>query len=205
MKKPLKYLLITAIIGLLGYNSVFLETLSSRKQKASVALNFETLADSLYYRGILPKSPGVAWSVLQDSIAANPEAAFSQYGNRLGIGNSAYFMIQASGTIESITETSIALISDDSSTLRLETRYIFGNAIRDASRLVALTDFKTTSEFNSLSEALNRLIRNKVIPEAITGLQPGDQISVTGAVKLNRSESVPQNISVFPATLKKIP
>jgi predicted lipoprotein len=46
--------------------------------------------------------------------------------------------------------------------LEIDTKFIFGNAIRDASGLVKLTDFKTTAEFNKISESLNTIIREKL-------------------------------------------
>ena len=72
----------------------------------------------------------------------------------------------------------------------VDTEFIFGNAIRDASRLVKLTDFKTNAEFNALSEALNSIIREKAIPEDLEELRHGDEVTVNGAIKLSKNEDL---------------
>jgi predicted lipoprotein len=66
---------------------------------------------------------------------------------------------------------------------------------------VKLTDFKTNAEFNKVSEALNALIRTKVIPPVVQQLEVGDEISVSGAVKLSRKESDPSEIVLTPAQI----
>lgn len=203
MKSLLKPSLVLALLVMLGYNSVYFEKLSERREAAEKTVDFAALADSLYYQGILKTSEPVAWADLRDELNTAPDSAFARYGNRLGIGTSAFFFVRQGGIIAEITPEAIRLEPTSEGAVEINTRYVFGNALRDASRQVTLTDFKTNAEFNSLSEALNRLIREQVLPPVLEGLQPGDSIAVTGAVKLGMRNPVPARLTITPAQIVK--
>ncbi len=189
MKKIYKYGLLILALGFLGYHSVYFEKLSEVKAREDKEFDFHAYADSLYYEGMIKNDLAVSVPELLSALASDQEKAFEQYGNRLGIGQSAYFMVAATGRITEISNEEIRIINEEGNTLIINTKYIFGNALRDASGLVKLTDFKTNAEFNRVSEALNKLIRTKAIPSVKQQLQPGDRIRVTGAVKLSKKNT----------------
>lgn len=199
--KAYKYGILILALAFLGYHSVYFEKLSEVRAQEEVAFDFNSFADSLYYQGVLTTVSPVDLGELLTAIRTDQAAAFERYGNRLGIGNSAYFMVQCRGIIREISEDEIVLQTEGAGAVLINTRYIFGNALRDASGLVKLTDFKTNAEFNKVSEALNALIRTKVIPPVVEQLQVGDEVSVSGAVKLSRKESDPSEIVVTPAQI----
>jgi predicted lipoprotein len=70
--------------------------------------------------------------------------------------------------------------------------------------LVKLTDFKTTAEFNKISESLNTIIREKAIPDEIKTVKVGDTIDLVGAVKLGEKQQDLLNLSVLPIKISKI-
>lgn len=178
------------IIGILAYNSVYFKKLSDVKNQKINSFDFNTYADSLYYKGILTETKPIALQTLTSEIQNNKEETFKKYGNRLGIGNSAFFMVETKGKILSIIDGVIKINSPENGVVSIDTKYIFGNAIRDASGLVKLTDFKTNADFNKVSEALNTIIREKVIPPTLKNLKTGEDISVIGAIKLSKKESL---------------
>ena len=65
--------------------------------------------------------------------------------------------------------------------------------------MVKLTDFKTNADFNKVSEALNALIREKVIPSVIQKIKVGDEIDVTGALKLSKKEVL--SLEILPVSM----
>jgi hypothetical protein len=188
MKKAYKYGLLLLSLGFLGYHSVYFKKLSEVRAQEGKAFDYQAFADSLYYQDMLKKDVSIGLPELLTAIKTDVEGAFAKYGNRLGIGNSAYFMVKCSGSINAINEDAILLKTEPSGDVSINTTYIFGNALRDASGLVKLTDFKTNAEFNKVSEALNALIRKKVIPPLKEGLKLGDEIEVIGAVKLSKKD-----------------
>jgi predicted lipoprotein len=176
------------LIAFLGYNSVYFQKLSTHKNQKNVTFDFNLFADSLYFKGILTNTKAIDLNELLVQIKENSDSAFKTHGNRLGIGNSAFFMVKSQGKVSKIDNGQLTIAALNGSFINLETKYIFGNAIRDASGLVKLTDFKTNADFNKVSEALNTVIREKVLPKNISKIKIGDEISFTGALKLSKKE-----------------
>jgi len=201
MKKRYAYILGLLIVLTLGYNSVYFKKLSVVKAATKENFDFKAYADSIYYKGIL-KSKKITLSDLTSLMQSNPETTFEKYGNRLGIGNSAYFMIQSTGKIIDIKDGLYTIADEKNGIVYIDTKYIFGNAIRDASGLVKLTDFKTNAQFNKVSESLNDIIRNEVIPKEISKVKVGDSISFSGAIKLSKKQNLQEKISVIPSQIK---
>lgn len=201
MKKRYAYILGLLIVLTLGYNSVYFKKLRVVKASTKENFDFKAYADSIYYKGIL-KSKKISLSDLTSLMQSNPETTFEKYGNRLGIGNSAYFMIQSTGKIIDIKDGLYTIADEKNGIVYIDTKYIFGNAIRDASGLVKLTDFKTNAQFNKVSESLNDIIRNDVIPKEISKVKVGDSISFSGAIKLSKKQNLQEKISVIPSQIK---
>ncbi len=200
MKKMYKYIFLCFLIAFLGYNSVFFKKLSEIKKQQSAAFNFNSFADSLYYKGILKRPNTIDLQELLAQIETNSDSAFKIHGNRLGIGNTAFFMVKGTGKVISIVDGEIMVKTAQNSIVSINTKYIFGNAIRDASGLVKLTDFKTNAEFNKVSEALNTVIREKALPPISKNIQVGNEISFVGALKLSKKEDFA--LSILPVFLE---
>lgn len=198
MQRIYKYVLILFSLAFLGYHSIYFEKLSEARSKEEGELDFDAYADTLYHEGMLKNDLSVEISSLLTAIKTDKEKAFDQYGNRLGIGSSAYFMVEARGTITDITADGIGLITEEVGKISINTKYIFGNALRDASGLVKLTDFKTNAEFNQLSEALNTLIRTKIIPPIKQKLKEGQTIQVIGAIRLSKKNEGNRPLVITP-------
>lgn len=202
MNKTLKYCLGLIALVLLAYNSVYFTDLDEMKAIQESGIDFSQKATELY-EDILSKSSNLEVATLAAELSSDVDSTFAKYGNRLGIGNSAYFMVAADGIITKINGGELELKTNDGRNIKVETKFIFGNAIRDASGLVALTDYKTNAEFNKLSEALNTHIREQVIPASITGLQVNDQVKVVGALKLSKSEPLNNQMEILPVSIQK--
>lgn len=204
MKTKTGYVTILVILAVLflGYHSVYFRRLSTMSSDQPKVLDFASRADSLY-RGILSNEQPVALEHLLSEISNDPNLAFNTYGNRLGIGNSAFFMVNCSGKVVEKTDSGITVGTIQNLSVFIDTKFIFGNAIRDASGLVRLTDYKTNADFNKLSEALNAIIREKTIPAELTVISVGDSVQVQGAIKLNKSGIAPDAYTILPVRITK--
>lgn len=202
MKKQYTLLLAILIVALLGYNSVYFKKLSEVKNAKKENFDFAAYADSIYFKGILKNKKNISLNNLINLFQNNPETAFKKYGNRLGIGNSAYFMIQSTGKILDVKDGLYTIADEKNGVIYVDTKYIFGNAIRDASGLVKLTDFKTNAQFNKVSESLNHIVRDSIIPVAIKKVKIGDSITFTGAIKLSKNQNLFKDITVIPTQIK---
>jgi hypothetical protein len=190
------------IVCFLAYNSVFFRKLSDQSSSINSKFDFIAYADSVYYQGILKQAKPISLLDLQKELSENKEVAFSKFGNRLGIGQTAYFMVSINGTILNKTDRGLELKTVDGKVFTIDTRFIFGNAIRDASKLVKLTDFKTNKEFNKVSEELNNIIREKAIPSKLKSLTVGDNVEVVGAIKQSKKDALP--INILPVNISKL-
>ncbi|MES2798056.1 MAG: DUF2291 family protein [Bacteroidota bacterium] len=195
----MKRIAILIIIVFLGYNSVYFEKLSLRTSKSGKNIDFEPIAVKLYAEIIQKTAPNI--DSLQAELLDNQDSTFARYGNRLGIGKSAYFMGIMEGEITQINKNEIILKSQKGVEYHLDLVFIFGNTIRDASKLVKLTDYKKTSEFNALSEALNTIIREQKIPVQLANLKVGDKVDAKVAFKLGRKESDFSKLTFLPITI----
>lgn len=190
------------IVCFLAYNSVYFKKLSEQSASESSKFNFVAYADSIYNQGILKQAKPIALADLQKELGKNTENAFSQFGNRLGIGQTAYFMVSVDGTVLNKTVDGFEVKTADGSIYPIDTKFIFGNAIRDASKLVKLTEFKTNADFNKVSEELNNVIREKAIPAQLSTLTVGDKVEVVGAIKQSKKDALP--ILILPANITKL-
>ncbi|NBA85215.1 DUF2291 family protein [Emticicia sp. CRIBPO] len=201
MNKIYRYIIAAVLVLFLGYKSIYFKKLSEVKQLDKSGFDYDAYADTLYNKGILSEDMGVGLDELMFMIQTKPDSAFSIYGNRLGIGNSAYFMVKGNGRISAVQDGSLKILTEKGESVTLDSKYIFGNDLRDASRLVKLTDFKTNAEFNKVSEALNTLVREKVIAPTVQRLREGDKISFMGALKLNRKHLSDIEFMIIPAQI----
>lgn len=192
----MKKIVIIIIIGLLGYNSVYFKKLSELNNNATQKFDFTEYTDSLYHQGILKNDSIINLDALISELSTNKEAAFNKYGNKLSIGNSAYFMVKFSGEIAAKTNEGFTLKTDNGQSYSIDAKFIFGNAIRDASKLVKLTDFKTNTEFNQISESLNKLVRDDVLPKKLKYIGIGDKIIGKGVINQSKKENLPIKITL---------
>jgi predicted lipoprotein len=192
----MKKIVIIIIISLLGYNSVYFKKLSELNNNATQKFNFTKYTDSLYHQGILKNHTIINLNALLSELSTNKEAAFNKYGNKLSIGNSAHFMVKISGEIAAKTNEGFTLKTDNGQNYSIDSKFIFGNAIRDASKLVKLTDFKTNTEFNQISESLNKLVREDVLPKKLKDINVGDKIIGKGVISQSKKENLPIKITL---------
>lgn len=202
MKKVYVYSLAFLLVAFLGYHSVYFKKLSEVRNANKEHFDFKAYADSIYYKGILKSKKVIPLSQLISMVNKDQEKTFKKYGNRLGIGNSAYFMIKGSGRIIDIKDGLYTIADENNGVIFIDAKYIFGNALRDASGLVKLTDFKTNAQFNKVSEALNDIVRNEVIPNEVKKVKIGDSISFLGAIKLSKKQTLFTDLLIIPSQIK---
>ena len=208
MNKLLKYILIVAVIGLLGYKSVYLEKLSTRKTEASQKFDAVAFSKKLWEEKMPAKiDSAVDLSLLIKEVTTDKEAAFKKYSNAMGIGNYRYALIKTQATVISVNEDEIQLqlpLEDSVITAVLATEYIYGNAVRDASALIDIKDFPNTDNLNSVSEEMNKMVRTTVLPPFKTTVKKGDKINITAAVELNKEHIKWSGLELLPVRLQII-
>jgi predicted lipoprotein len=202
-RKAIKYGIGILVIGLLGYNSIYFQPLDKKlADNNEISFDAKAYVDGIWgneLRMVYKDAPDIA--LLIDSLEHNTAAAFETYGYALGIGNIGYFRVKGEGMVTAVNNNNV-LLQVGSHVIEVETEFVYGNAIRDASGLVKLNDYDNSSDFNSISESINEKIRKELIPEFRSKVKIGDKVRFEGAIELNKAHLKLSRIEVIPITLQ---
>ncbi|HEY4148341.1 MAG TPA: DUF2291 domain-containing protein [Chitinophagaceae bacterium] len=208
LRKLIKYTLIASVVFLLGYKSVYFRKLSSFQQAGKENFDAVSFTDKLVAERFPARlDSAVDLNELIHAVETDPANAFARYFNAIDIGNSRYCIIKTTATVASIAEDRIMLQvnhADSLLSLQLETEYIYGNAIRDASELVDIKDFVNTMDLNHISEELNKMVRTTILPPFKKQVKTGDKVEVTAAMEINREHIRFNQQKLIPVRLKII-
>lgn len=205
MKKFLKYAFALIVVLFAGYHSVYFKKLSEVQAGTSKGKVNTTAYSRTFWNKKLPSSLNKAVAVheLINLLETDPQKAFTSYGKALGIGDLKCFLIKGEGTVKQINENDIVVQTGPANrTVEIETEYVYGNAVRDASGLISMNEFDNTSDFNEVSAGINKIIREEVLPDFKKTVKRGDRIGFTGATELNRKFIKLDAIEITPVQLK---
>jgi predicted lipoprotein len=169
MKKLYKYTIAAAIISVAVYFSASIEDLKEVKaRQRSVTFNAAEYARDFWDNrlfGNLEKS--VDAKKLIGLFNTNMTDAVKEYGKTPGVSNVYAYLLKGRGQILSVNEDGL-LVSVGEQQINpdifIETgSYIPGNAVRDASGLIDVSDFTDTMKFNEISAEINKIIVKEVI------------------------------------------
>ena len=189
-----KILFIIVVLGVLS-QAVYVRPLSERTLESKDYEVDQTTIDQLY-DGILDSPFVLSLDQLKEELNNNSQQAFHEWGNRMGIGNSSYFSVKGSDELSRIEDGVITLASG----LVIDSKFIFGNELRDASRLLRLEDFESQNDLNTLTASLNEKLRSTI---DVTAFKSGDVIEYVGAIEVFQSLWNINDLKLIPAQLKK--
>ncbi|MFY0688564.1 MAG: DUF2291 family protein [Cyclobacteriaceae bacterium] len=206
MNKYLKYTIGAVITVFVIYNSVYFQSLDEKKAAEEVVeLNVEQLVNELWDNSLLSAyDAAINITELISALQNNPEATFEKNGNSLGIGNIGYFQVAGQGEVIEINENNV-LVEIEDKIIEIETEFIFGNAIRDASGLFKVNDFDNTDDFNRISESINGKVRAELIQKFRSNVKIADQVMFKGALELNQAHLDLSKIEIIPISLQTNP
>ncbi|GAB4018575.1 DUF2291 domain-containing protein [Spirosoma koreense] len=203
MPKNLKYALLLVLIAVVAYNSVYFKKLDevNASAGASTGTKFDAAAyaQTFWKTKLLPDSAkATELTTLLPLLKSDKEKAFDTYSHALGIGNIRYFLVKGEGRITAVGDNDITVLLPSGDVVKLATEYIFGNAARDASGLIRITEFDNTMDLNNVSAELNTIIRQKVAPILKATAKPGGSVRFIGAIELNQAHLHLENLEVIP-------
>lgn len=203
MNPILKYGIGLLLLGVVGYNSVYIKKLDEVKTAGmSEVGKFNALqyAANFWTNQLLPAAPRSATDLLTllPLLQTDKEKAFTIYSHALGIGNIRYFLVKGEGAVTTMGENDITITLPTGKPVHIATEYIFGNATRDASGIIKITDFENTTDLNNVSAELNELIRKQVIPTLKTNTKPGQKLTFIGAMELNQAHLHLDELMIIP-------
>lgn len=209
LRKYLKYLAAFIVFVVILTNSIYIRKLSD-VNAASTKKKFdsERYASEFWTNKLIPSlNKAIEINALTGLLKKEPEQTFKKYAHALGIGNLKYFMVKGSGLVQSVDENSIAILvttPQDKNKVSVETEYVYGNAVRDASGIIRMNEFDNTMDFNEVSAEINKIIRTKVLPGFKANVKKGDSVQFTGAIELNQKHLNLVAMEVTPIAIKII-
>lgn len=204
MSKTLKYTIGIFAAILVVYLSLDIQNLE--KHKAASAPASFNIADYTvkFWNDSLPASIASApqLSDLLKLLNENPESAFAKFGHKLGISKTYYFMAKSKGTIEKVDSEFLVLALDGNTKVKIATDFIFGNAVRDGSGKVNINYFLNMTDFNNVSVAINKLVKEKVVSRLRKSAQIGQILEFAGAIEISEENIDLANLLIIPVSVK---
>lgn len=199
----LRYLVYAVLTGVVLYHSVYFEPLDQHQlQQNQGELQPAEFARD-FWNNLLMKNleRAVSASKLIQLFENDMATAVQQYGQTLGISSTHSYLVQGQGRITAVNKNGVEVSIEappDSPEVFIETRDIFGNAVRDASGLLNIDDFKSTMEYNAISVEINTIIREEVVPEILREAELGRSIRFVGAAEVNEDDPELSPLHVVP-------
>jgi predicted lipoprotein len=204
MKKPIKYSIWILTILLVLFLSLDIQKLDDYKA-ADTTVHFSPKEYATeFWENKMPAVINQASPLLPlvDLLRNDPEKAFTDFGQKLGISRTWYFMIKGEGSIEAVEEENLMVKMNDDFQTRIATSFIFGNAIRDGSGAVDIDEFLNMTDFNNVSIEINNLVKNNVVPVLNKNAKPGMKLEFTGTFEIKEDEIDVQSIRIIPVSVK---
>ncbi|MBN1559585.1 DUF2291 family protein [candidate division KSB1 bacterium] len=204
-KKYIGILFISCLLVIALYHSVYFENLDAKKEGEKVKdLNPADKVDYFWSSKLDQVLPSAIDLKLFDSqLADDPASLMRQYGKAVGITSTFSFLVKyhAKQVTPGAEKIPVAL-ADGYTNYYLQTKYIFGNAARDATGYFDIDEFENTMAFNAIATELNKLISTRVITK-LDSLSPGEMITFIGALEIN-SENIPRQIGIVPLQIAAV-
>lgn len=204
--KLLKYILLIAVIALVGYKSVYFKKLSDVKQTTAQKFDANTFSQKLWKEKFVTKiDSAIELAALVTLMQSNVDKALDQYANAMAIGNYRYSLVKVTGVVTAINEDDVAIeIPTTNGTMNatIATEFIYGNAIRDASKLIDVKDFTNSTDLSNISEALNSIVKKEVLPSFKSSVKKGSKLELVAAIEINKEHIKLYQLELIPVQIK---
>ena len=202
MNKPIKYSFWSLAILLILFLSLDIRKLDEYKA-ADTTVKFDAVEyarDTWNNEIPLAVKDALEIDLLIDLLENEPEQAFNEFGRKLGISKIWYFLTKGKGTVESVEDEFIWVNTGPRKQVKIATAFIFGNAVRDGSGVVDIDEFVNMTDFNNVSVIINDIIREEVVPELKSKVQPGMNVEFAGAFEIKEDELNTDSIRIIPVS-----
>jgi predicted lipoprotein len=135
-----------------------------------------------------------------------PDIAIERYSTRTRhVSSTHFFLLQGEGKIVSIGQEGVLICLTEAKVnteILITTDLIFGNAVRNASGLVDSDDFPDSMDYNKVSEEINNIVMNEVIPSFHDKVKEGLKVHFVGAAEVFESDPQISPLRVIPIKLE---
>jgi len=172
------------------------------KEKAAALFDPKRFAE-VFWDAQLPQafSKAVPAELLLATIQTNSTAAKQRFSRSVGVSESYTYFISGKGRVLSVAEDEVFLASSPGATnaeVSLQLGLLFNSAVRDAPGWLNVNDYPNSQDFNAISEALNRIVEERVQPKVRQQAKPGATIEFYGCAEVNDESTDLRPLKVVP-------
>jgi predicted lipoprotein len=203
MKKTVKYSLGVLTVLIIIFLSLDIQKLDQYKAaNTAVEFNAKAYVHDIWQNKlpeVIDDAPDI--TLLFNLLNTNPEKAFEDFGQKLGISKTYYFLAKGKGIVQSIEDEFINIQLEDSIIIQLATTFIFGNAVREGLGIVDISEFINMTDFNNVSVMLNKTVKDEVVSNLKKSAMPGIPLQFTGAFEINEVSINLNSIRIIPVSV----
>jgi predicted lipoprotein len=205
MKRSLSWLIALAALGGLCWLFPLFHLVplgSAGASGAAAAFQPAPFAERFWTNQLLPGlDQAVKAEVLLPALEVNPAAARKKFSPSPDLGGSYFYFLAGRGQVVAISDDEISLAVVGGATnaqVALVTGLVFGNAVRDGTGLLNVSDFPNSQDFNAVAEALNQLVETRVLPSLREKAKLGATIRFAGCAEIASEPADLQPLRVIP-------
>ena len=175
----------------------------AREQSATAAFDAVSFVEGLWNEKLSKGVPdAVDASDLLAAFGNDRNGAAARYGHRLGLSGNASYFVSGSGEITSIDKGTIQITLKEGGMVTINTGPVFGNAIRDGSGLLDVSEFPNSQDFNALSSEINRRVEEEVFPLLNEKAAVGVKVRFHGGVDIADSPTEISPLNLVPVMIE---
>jgi len=172
------------------------------KEKATATFDPNAFAEKFWNEQILTSlDKAVNAELLLPAIQSNAAEAKKKFARSVGVSESYTYFISGQGRVLRASDDEILLTVTEGATnaeVSLQIGLLFSNAVRDGTGLLSVNDYPNSQDFNAISEALNRIIEERVLPKLRESATVGAIINFTGCAEVNDESTDLKPLKVIP-------
>jgi predicted lipoprotein len=146
-------------------------------------------------------SNAVPADVLLLAIQTNSAEAKQKFSRSVGVSESYTYFVSGKGRVLSVTEDEVLLAVTSGATnaeVSLQLGLLFSSVVRDGPGLLNVNDYPSSQDFNAISEALNRIVEERVQPRLRERAKVGAMIEFVGCAEVNDEATDLRPLKVVP-------
>ena len=175
----------------------------AREQSAAAAFDAVAFVEDFWNEKL---SKGVPDAVDANELLAafgnDRTKAAARYGHRLGLSGNASYFVSGSGEITAKDRGTVQITLKEGGMVTINTGPVFGNAIRDGSGLLDVSEFPNSQDFNALSSEINRRVEEDVFPVLKEKAVVGVKVRFHGGVDIADSQTEISPLNLVPVMIE---
>jgi predicted lipoprotein len=200
-------LLVIAVVVALYFLPLFhvIPLQAAREQSAARVFDAAAFVETFWNDQLLQATrSAVDAGELLAAFQIDPADAETRFGHRLGLSSASSYLVSGRGRIVAVESgaISIALQDEDAAAVVIATGPVFGNAIRDGSGLLNVSDFPNSQDFNAISSEINRRVEEQVLLMLQEKAAVGAAVRFVGAVEIAAPETDVTPLRVVPVIIE---